>query len=142
LATRSLLAAARLSRLLVAVALVTLAVATVLGTPAFVTLGGTALALCNRLPTQPYTGRVDKSERPMISSSIVLFRCSGCGTLFEPEDGGICQSCRRLLCTNHFSPAEWWPSGSARTADGKPAGPICRDGADRGAVASHGASEG
>jgi len=48
LATRSLLAAARLSRLLVAVALVTLAVATVLGTPAFVTLGGTALALCNR----------------------------------------------------------------------------------------------
>jgi len=77
----------------------------------------------------------------MTSPSIVPFRCDACEALFEPKDGGICQSCRRLLCgdhfsIDHFSILERWPIDTTTTAPPKPRGPICRQCAARGVAVS------
>jgi hypothetical protein len=44
-------------------------------------------------------------------------RCEECGTAFDPLTGGICPSCRRLLCARHLR--GWFVGwfGLSRSAD-------------------------
>lgn len=64
----------------------------------------------------------------MSSSNIVPFRCAACGCLFEPSGGGICRSCRRLLCEVHFDCRERSPFRWANAETSSPTNrPICRD---------------
>jgi hypothetical protein len=38
----------------------------------------------------------------MTVPSIIPFRCHQCGRQFDPDGGGICSKCNRLLCSRHL----------------------------------------
>jgi hypothetical protein len=38
---------------------------------------------------------------PAFRKSEVKARCDACRAVFDPVHGGVCESCRRLLCATH-----------------------------------------
>jgi hypothetical protein len=39
---------------------------------------------------------------PFLQPSRVVATCDECRTRFDPVKGGVCPSCRRLLCGTHY----------------------------------------
>lgn len=39
---------------------------------------------------------------PTFRKSSVFAECDRCGASFDPVYGGVCDACRRVLCTRHF----------------------------------------
>ena len=38
----------------------------------------------------------------MLIKSTIRFKCDMCKSEFDPSDGGICQVCKKLLCSKHL----------------------------------------
>ena len=63
---------------------------------------------------------------PVFQPSRTLAACDECRTLFDPVHGGVCPSCRRLLCGTHY-----YGSLLRRLqglVGGRPRCPACREG--------------
>ncbi len=58
-----------------------------------------------------------------VAKSSIPFVCEECGGEFEPQFGGICRSCGRLLCHKHL--IDWGSLPVFRKKEEK-AQPICK----------------
>jgi len=43
----------------------------------------------------------------MLKRSAIRPPCDQCGRAFDPTYGGVCRSCRRLLCPDHLYGSVW-----------------------------------
>ena len=43
----------------------------------------------------------------VLQASRVIATCDTCRARFDPVRGGVCPSCRRLLCAEHYYGAPW-----------------------------------
>lgn len=39
---------------------------------------------------------------PIFRKAIMSTECDECGRLFSISSGGVCETCRRILCTTHL----------------------------------------
>jgi hypothetical protein len=44
---------------------------------------------------------------PLLQRSQLRAECDECAARFDPEAGGFCPRCERLLCERHFHGSRW-----------------------------------